>query len=72
VKRDGTKARYPIEPSNLLLVELNIDDKNRLNKLKNENKKSSQPKTEQKLRAESKPEVEKKSKLNKAHKEDTK
>ncbi|HEY9705905.1 MAG TPA: 50S ribosomal protein L24 [Allocoleopsis sp.] len=32
IKRDGTKARYPIQPSNLLLVELNTDDKRRLSK----------------------------------------
>ncbi len=29
VKRDGTKARYPIHPSNLMITELNIDDKKR-------------------------------------------
>ena len=27
VKRDGTKARYPLQPSNLLVTELNMDDK---------------------------------------------
>ena len=27
VKRDGTKARYPMQPSNLLVTELNMDDK---------------------------------------------
>jgi len=27
VKKDGTKARYPIHPSNLLVTELNLDDK---------------------------------------------
>lgn len=31
-KRDGTKARHPIDPSNLLIVELNTDDKNRFTK----------------------------------------
>lgn len=30
VKRDGTKARYPIQPSNVLIIELNTDDKKRL------------------------------------------
>jgi large subunit ribosomal protein L24 len=35
-KIDGTKARYPIEPSNVLLVELNTDDKKRMSKLKKE------------------------------------
>lgn len=29
VKRDGTKARYPIHPSNLMITELNMDDKMR-------------------------------------------
>lgn len=28
-KKDGTKATYPFEPSNLMIVELNIDDKMR-------------------------------------------
>jgi len=75
VKRDGSKARYPIEPSNLMLVELNTDDKKRLEGLKKEAKevksKTAKPKFE------SKPKVEKvktvtKSKLNKTPKEDTK
>lgn len=30
VKKDGTKTRYPINPSNLMIVELNTDDKKRL------------------------------------------
>ena len=29
MKRDGTKARYPIHPSNLVITELNMDDKMR-------------------------------------------
>ena len=29
VKRDGTKSRYPIHPSNLIITELNMDDKMR-------------------------------------------
>ncbi len=28
-KRDGTKARYPIHPSNLIITQLNIEDKMR-------------------------------------------
>lgn len=28
-KRDGTKARYPINPSNLMITEINMDDKRR-------------------------------------------
>lgn len=47
VKRDGTKARYPIEPSNLLIVELNTDDKERMAGLKKEVKlKTEKPKVE--------------------------
>jgi large subunit ribosomal protein L24 len=30
IKRDGTKAPYPIHPSNLLITELNINDKKRI------------------------------------------
>ena len=29
VKRDGTKARHPVDPSNVLIVEVNTDDKKR-------------------------------------------
>jgi len=29
VKKDGSKARYPLHPSNLLITELNTDDKKR-------------------------------------------
>src|SRR3989339_200438 len=39
-KRDGTKARYPIQPSNVLIVELNADDKRRFAK----SEKSGKPK----------------------------
>lgn len=28
-KRDGTKALYPIDPSNIMVMELNLDDKRR-------------------------------------------
>ncbi len=28
-KRDGSKTRYPIDPSNVMIVELNLDDKKR-------------------------------------------
>jgi len=80
VKRDGSKARYPIDPSNLLLVELNTDDKKRLENVKKESKetksnndspKADKPKVESKPKAVKKT-VEVKSKLNKASKEDTK
>ena len=33
-KRDGSKAKYPIHPSNLIIVELNLDDKERIAKTK--------------------------------------
>jgi large subunit ribosomal protein L24 len=52
VKRDGTKARYPIHPSNLLLVELNTDDKRRFDNS------SAKPKAEKTV-AVAKPKVEK-------------
>ena len=29
VKKDGTKARYPINPSNLIITEMSMDDKMR-------------------------------------------
>ncbi len=41
VKKDGTKVMYPIHPSNLVVTELNLDDKKRLaivNKLKKTDK----------------------------------
>ena len=28
-KKDGSKARYPLDPSNLLITELNLEDKKR-------------------------------------------
>ncbi len=28
-KKDGTKTKYPINPSNIMIIELNIDDKMR-------------------------------------------
>lgn len=40
IKRDGSKARYPIQPSNLLLVELNTDDKERLNSIQKDKTKT--------------------------------
>ncbi|MFA5797244.1 MAG: 50S ribosomal protein L24 [Candidatus Woesearchaeota archaeon] len=32
-KKDGSKARYPIDPSNLLIIEITADDKKRVAKL---------------------------------------
>jgi large subunit ribosomal protein L24 len=33
-KKDGSKSRYPIHPSNVLLTDVNIDDKKRQQSLK--------------------------------------
>ena len=33
-KKDGTKSRYPLNPTNLLITELNLDDKKRKESLK--------------------------------------
>ena len=41
IKKDGTKVLYPIHPSNLIVTELNLDDKKRMaivNKLKKTDK----------------------------------
>ena len=40
-KKDGTKARKPVHPSNLLVTELNIDDKMRSKVLERKNVKAS-------------------------------
>jgi len=34
IKKDGTKVLYPIHPSNLVITELNLDDKKRSERLK--------------------------------------
>ena len=54
-KRDGTKARYPINASNVLLIELSSDDKKRLTKPESkettkvkDKKPAAKPKTESK------------------------
>ena len=39
IKKDGTKVFYPIHPSNLVLTELNLDDKKRI-AIVNKSKKS--------------------------------
>ena len=31
VKRDGSKAYYPIHPSNVMIINLHLDDKERMN-----------------------------------------
>ena len=33
IKRDGNKAYYPLHPSNLIITELNLDDKKRVKSL---------------------------------------
>ena len=33
-KKDGTKTKYPISPSNIMITELNLNDKKRQEKLK--------------------------------------
>ena len=33
-KRDGTKARYPVNPSNLIITDVNMDDKMRNKSIK--------------------------------------
>lgn len=30
IKKDGNKTQYPINPSNLMITELKLDDKNRI------------------------------------------
>ncbi len=36
MKKDGSKTRYPVDTSNLLITELKLDDKKRLKKLSTE------------------------------------
>jgi len=35
IKKEGTKTRYPIHASNVIITNLNLDDKKRANKLQN-------------------------------------
>lgn len=35
IKKEGTKSLYPLQPSNLVLTELKLDDKQRKQKLEN-------------------------------------
>lgn len=39
IKKDGAKVKYPLDPSNLMITSLNLDDKRRLN---NQTKKKSE------------------------------
>lgn len=44
-KKDGSKAFYPIDPSNVMITELNLNDKKRVNKLQSRQKsKAEKPK----------------------------
>lgn len=38
VKKDGSKALQPVDPSNLMIIELNLDDKKRKSKLEKNKK----------------------------------
>ncbi len=38
LKKDGTKADYPIDPSNLMITELNLEDKKRLKSIERKKK----------------------------------
>jgi len=44
LKKDGTKVPYPIHPSNLLVLELNLDDKKRQKTLQRKNDKKTSEK----------------------------
>lgn len=46
LKKDGSKSRYPIKPSNILVLELNTEDKKRFGKAKKDALKKRQGKTE--------------------------
>ncbi len=38
IRKDGTKSLVPLEPSNLMIIELNTEDKKRIKAKKEENK----------------------------------
>ena len=40
IKKDGTKAFFPVEPSNVMILELNLEDKRRMKRKKSNIKKS--------------------------------
>ena len=41
-KKDGSKSKYPLHPSNLVIIELDTEDKKRLSKLKSKEQKTEQ------------------------------
>ncbi len=43
IKKDGSKSLYPLQPSNLMITELNLDDKKRAAKLKGEKQQKTPP-----------------------------
>jgi large subunit ribosomal protein L24 len=77
-KKDGTKTSYPLKPSNVMIVELNLDDRKRIAKLKGEKKniplkdKKDDEKTEKHESKKRKKPVAKKSKSRKTKKKSTK
>jgi len=75
-KNDGTMSLYPLSPSNLMIIELNLDDKKRIKALKRkpekkQNKAKKEIKTEKKIKSEKKKLVSNK-KSSKKPKEDKK
>lgn len=48
IKKDGTKLPFPLHPSNLIIVDLNLEDKKRKNKLSS-NKKNKDDEPEKKI-----------------------
>jgi large subunit ribosomal protein L24 len=62
-KRDGTKARYPINPSNVMITELNTEDKKRFSKDSKEKKEVKGKREDNKQNIESVKTVPKSSKL---------
>jgi len=42
IKKDGSKAQYPVSPSNLMITELSLEDKKRKQKATKNDKKPSQ------------------------------
>ncbi|MEK6938880.1 MAG: 50S ribosomal protein L24 [Nanoarchaeota archaeon] len=43
IKKDGTKLPFPLHPSNLIILDLNLEDKKRKNKLSSDKSKNNSP-----------------------------
>lgn len=75
-KREGSKALYPLEPSNLLITELNTEDKKRIKGIKEEKKttepKNSEPQDKPKKETTEKPAVKKEENVQKQTSDTTK